>query len=344
MKTNRLYELDGLRGIAALAVVVFHYFYHYNNLYGHDFQISEWTRFGYYGVHLFFMVSGFVIFWTISRVERPMDFIWSRLSRLYPAFWVAIFLTSLVVYTFGLPGREAPLTDLIFNYSMIHEYLGFRHVDGVYWTLTLELAFYFWMLVLFSFNQTRHIERWLLFWVVAGAAATYPGHAVALPGKLEKFLLLDYIELFAAGICFYILKEGRARPLTYLVLAASVLSLFVQHSLPIALSLCLFYLVFYLAVTHRLGFLAARPIVFVGTISYSLYLIHQNIGYVIINGFYKNDLPAAWALVTAFSISFLLATLLTYLVERPAMQRLRAYYRDHDVRQVADRLLSFSRR
>ena len=338
MKANRLYELDGLRGIAALAVVVFHYFYQYNNLYGHDFEIAQWTRFGFYGVHLFFMVSGFVIFWTLSKVERPMDFLWSRLSRLYPVFWVAICVTSLVVYSFGLPGREARLTDLLFNYSMIHEYLGFRHVDGVYWTLSLELAFYFWMLLLFSFNQTRHIEGWLLCWVIIGALTTHPDFALQLPAKLEKFLLLNYIELFAAGICFYILKEGNARPLTYLVLAASVLSLFLQHSLSIALSLCLFYLVFYLAVTHRLAFLAAKPIVFIGTISYSLYLIHQNIGYVIINGFYENNLPAAWAIVTAFSISFLLAVLLTFKVERPAMRRLREYYKDNDIPQLVDKL------
>ena len=311
-----------------MAVVVFHYFHQYNNLYGHSFEVSTWTRYGFYGVHLFFMVSGFVIFWTISKVERPLDFVWSRMSRLYPVFWVAICITTLVVYTFGLPGREAKVTDLLFNYSMIQEYLGFRHVDGVYWTLTLELAFYFWMLVLFSCDQIRHIERWLLFWVVAGALVTYPDFALQLPVRLQKFLLLNYIEMFAAGICFYILKEGKGRPLTYLVLGASIAALFAQHPLPIALSLCGFYLVFYLAVTHRLSFLASRPIVFVGTISYSLYLIHQNIGYVIINGFYAHQLPATWAIVTAFSISFLLAVLLTFMVERPAMRHLRGYYRN----------------
>ena len=340
---QRLSELDGLRGIAALAVVVFHYFYQYDSIYGHSFEISQWTRFGSYGVHLFFMVSGFVIFWTISKVDHPLDFIWSRFSRLYPVFWAAVFLTSLVVFTFGLPGREPRLTDLIVNYFMIHEYLGFKHVDGVYWTLSLELAFYFWMLVLLLLDQTRHIEKWLLGWVVSAALLTYPGLGLELPGIWKKFFLLDYIELFAAGICFYILRQGKGRPMTYLVLAASSLSLFAEYPVGIAFSLLLFYAVFYLAITHRLGFLATKPIVFVGTISYSLYLIHQNIGYVIINGFYANDLPATWAIVTAFTTSFLLAVLLTFKVERPAMQQLRRYYRDHDIRQIAGKLLSFGR-
>lgn len=145
MNSERLFELDALRGIAAFAVVIFHYFFRYNQIYGHENLAVDWSYLGHYGVHLFFMVSGFVIFWTLDKTERPLDFLVSRFSRLYPAYWVAVLITFFVVFTFGLSGRDVPINSAIANILMFHEYLKIPHVDGVYWTLTVELTFYFWV-------------------------------------------------------------------------------------------------------------------------------------------------------------------------------------------------------
>jgi peptidoglycan/LPS O-acetylase OafA/YrhL len=149
MSQNRLSELDGLRGLAALSVVFFHYFYKYGQIYSHSFEVPEVFKFGSHGLRLFFMMSGFAIYWTISRTEKPLDFIWSRITRLYPVFWCAVLLTFAVVAMFGLQGREHGLSTLIANLTMMHEYLGYSHIDGAYWTLSLELAFYFWILLIY---------------------------------------------------------------------------------------------------------------------------------------------------------------------------------------------------
>ena len=172
MKSYRLSELDGLRGIAALAVVLYHYIYHYNNLYSHAFPVPSFVQLGVYGVNLFFMISGFVIYWTISRSDQPFDFIFSRFSRLFPVYWCSVILTFTVVYFASLPGREQDLFTLLVNLSMIQEYLGFSHIDGVYWTLSLELAFYFWITVILFFKQLKNIEKILIVWVIAGALLT----------------------------------------------------------------------------------------------------------------------------------------------------------------------------
>ena len=144
MSSKRLLELDALRGIAALMVVFYHYFYHYNEMYGHQSIPVSWSFVGRLGVALFFIISGFVIFWTLSRTERPLNFIVSRFSRLYPVYWFAIALSFVAVLCFGLPGREVSLRDAALNTLMFHEYLDVPHVDGVYWSLTVELSFYFW--------------------------------------------------------------------------------------------------------------------------------------------------------------------------------------------------------
>ena len=97
--TNRIIELDALRGIAAIFVLIYHYTYRYNSLYGHSGILEELGFYwGKQGVQLFFMISGFVIFLSLNHLKKPMDFIVSRFSRLYPPFWIAIACTFLVVH------------------------------------------------------------------------------------------------------------------------------------------------------------------------------------------------------------------------------------------------------
>jgi len=187
MKNKRLIELDGLRGIACFAIVIFHYVYRYNSLYGHSFDVSDVFWIASYGVHLFFMISGFVIYWTITKSEKPSDFVWSRFSRLYPAYWLAIIVTFCMVLILGLPGREVGLTDFFVNFTMIHEYLGYRHVDGVYWTLSKELSFYFWMFVIFALKQTDKIEKWLIIWVTIAAILTYEKTGIEIQSNIRIF-------------------------------------------------------------------------------------------------------------------------------------------------------------
>src|SRR5690348_11363931 len=98
-KVDRLYEIDALRIIAAVAVVVYHYTFA-------DFaggltmtafpQISPVTRYGYLGVDLFFVISGFVCLLTALN-RKPHQFVISRIVRLYPAYWVAVTLTTVAV-------------------------------------------------------------------------------------------------------------------------------------------------------------------------------------------------------------------------------------------------------
>ena len=97
---GRVRELDVLRGLAAAAVVLFHYTVRYGALYGYPAPPSVRVPTGFYGVEVFFCISGFVIFMTLDRTRRPMDFVVSRVSRLWPAYIVAIAVTFAVVRGF----------------------------------------------------------------------------------------------------------------------------------------------------------------------------------------------------------------------------------------------------
>jgi len=325
----RISELDGLRGGAALSVVLFHYIFHYDSIYGHDFVPLDFIHYGKYGVNLFFIISGFVICWTLSKTVRPLDFIWSRFSRLYPVYWCCLIITFITVLFFGLPGREVSLIDFILNFSMLQQHIGFKHVDGVYWTLTLELSFYFWMLLLFTFKQMDNLEYYFIFWVVIAKLLILSESYVGPIWQIKRLFIVEYIEFFAVGICYYKINNKIHTVKTYLLFIICTLVVFFFYEISTALIFLSFYLIFYLLITGNLKFLAVKPLIFLGSISYSLYLLHQNIGYIIINTFYKNDWSSWLGILLSIIFSILLATLLTKFIETPSLKYLRSFYKNN---------------
>ena len=212
----RVVELDALRGLAALAVVAFHYTTHYGNEVGHLGDMPVSFDFGNYGVELFFLISGFVIFMTLERTRTAMDFVVSRFSRLFPAYWTAILLSSVVVYTIGMPSQRLPWSDVAFDFTMIQEILGAEHLDGSYWTLQVELFFYVQMLVWFMLGQLKRIHWIILAWLLIAVGFGEAGkHGMHVSYTIGELLIVRYIPFFAIGILFYRLRTqppGGHRP------------------------------------------------------------------------------------------------------------------------------------
>ncbi|MFW8592249.1 acyltransferase family protein [Glaciecola sp. 2405UD65-10] len=324
MDARRVTELDGLRGIAAIAVVLYHYFYYYDVLYSHSFTIPEAFRFGMFGVHLFFMISGFVIFWSISSSNKVSDFIKSRFKRLYPTFWAAAILTFVVLSMFPLPNVTLDAVTLLVNLSMLHQYFGFKHIDGVYWTLTLELSFYFWIVCIVIVNQLKRIDQILIVWLVVSISLAYSNFEV--DRLVSIFFLLDYISFFAAGICFYKLKNKIHNNYTLALMLLTIFAIFQGYSLKQALGLTFFYVVFFLIIKGKAILLNHKVLVYFGSISYALYLIHQNIGYVIISKFYEYKYDPFWGIAVAIIISIVLAHALCRWVEKPSALYLKKLF------------------
>lgn len=345
--SRRLAELDALRGVAALAVVLFHFTTRFMELYAPSAASTASTGapsftvpHGHYGVNLFFIISGFVIFMTLDRTQRGMDFVVSRFSRLFPAYWVAVAMTFAVTSTFGLPGKEVTLLQALANLFMIHGLFYVPHVDGVYWTLEVELLFYTGMFLLFLRGKLHRV-----YWAMAallGMRLTYHVAHVAwgvdLPWTLYRLTILKFIPWFALGIFVYQTAFNPARladRAAWVVAGLSLACLWVVDGWPVALlALALAGLVWG-AARGRLPWLDNPVLGFFGAISYTLYLLHENIGWVVQRAVQASGGSFDASIAAAFVTTVLLATALTYAVEKPAMRWVRQQHRRRAAAPVA---------
>jgi peptidoglycan/LPS O-acetylase OafA/YrhL len=341
-KTKRLFELDVLRGIAALGVVLYHYTTWYDEKFGHAQTLLFNFPKGKYGVELFFIISGFVIFLSLSRIQSSLDFVIGRFSRLYPAYWVAVLLTFSVISLAGMPQFQVSWQEAIANLTMLQVLLDIPSIDPVYWTLQLELFFYLIMLVLYETRLLKYINLlsviWLLVMVVT-IALEYYGIAI-LPEKFKAIFLLSrpnsfiYANLFIVGMMLYkIYRTGASVP-RYAIIAAGLLVYKLEHSWAETIITFAFVLLFHGIFQGYFVWLNQRVLIFLGTISYTLYLVHQNIGYVVIYNLYKVEMNPNLSVAIATVISLLLACLITFLVEKPAMQLIRHYYKRIALKQA----------
>lgn len=316
----RLIELDALRGIAVLLVIAFHYTARFPILFSEHAPMPWTLGWGDDGVQLFFAISGFVILMTLDRVTRARDFVRARFSRLFPTYWTAMLITALVVLAAGVTRLQVSPLAFAANATMLHSWLSIPSVDGAYWSLAVELQFYAMMLLLWWCRALPRLHwllaAWLLLHLVWGLNP-------ALPSRVGEVLILPHIPYFALGMVVYLYRTARisgivAGALTLLAVIVAGLVI------PRAWLVCgVIALLFWAVQFGWMRWLAVRPLLWVGALSYPLYLLHQNIGYVIIDGVAHAGLPLWAGQSAALFVALLLANFLHHLVEQPAAAWLR---------------------
>lgn len=327
----RLLELDALRGIAAFMVLIYHYTTRYGEVMGYDNPPSLDLPIGHYGVHLFFVISGFVIFLTLNACRRPADFVVSRFARLYPIYWVAVTITFCATHLFDFQFRKLSVQEYLVNLTMVQKFLDVKHVDPVYWTLQWELIFYGWMFLIFCTKKLNEIEKLIYLFI----AFQWIGYGVLhqiewqIPAKLNILLLLAFGHLFAAGIIFYRWKERRILSWSgKTLLGCCLVSQFFFHGTEGMFAMLVVYVLMGLFVMEKLTVITWKPLVFLGTISYSLYLIHEYIGWIMIRDLTAMGYSGNVSVVLTTLSMLLLASALTFWIERPTTQIIKKFCRE----------------
>ncbi|GAA2005484.1 acyltransferase [Catenulispora subtropica] len=332
-RTGRLAVLDGCRFVAAMMVVSYHLI---------GINSVAWTdqtskifptvhfvaQYGWLGVELFFLISGFVI--CMSAWGRGLaEFVVSRVVRLYPAYWVAIVLTMAVLFIWPNPDVPRPnLTDAAINLTMLQSGLGVRSVDAAYWSLWCELQFYaLFAVVVWRGLTYRRAIVFCLAWTAASTAALATQNA-----SVEALLSPDYASFFIGGIAFYLIRRFGPNLILWGLVAGSFLlglrptvgittgsaQRLVGQPIPVwgtVFTLAIFYL---LMAAIALGYLDRvhwRGLTVLGAMTYPLYLLHEFIGWSWLAR--MHHLPHWAALSLTVGMLLAISWLIHRFVERP---------------------------
>ncbi|GIH19408.1 acyltransferase [Rugosimonospora africana] len=297
-------------------------------VFGHVFVAASY---GWVGVPLFFIISGFVIPMS-SWGRTPAQFATSRVVRLFPAYWVCVLVTTAVVRLYPWVFKPLPVRAVLTNLTMFQDPLGVHRVDDAYWTLWVEMKFYLlFMVVIWLGLNYRRVVAFCLIWSVAtmwvGELNQPWLNAIVMPG---------YSQYFIAGIALFLMFRYGRNLVLWLILGLSwVLSMHFyagnpwqqivrQSYAPASILVTLCFIVMILVALGELNWLRWRGLTTLGQATYPLYLLHYVIGFSVI--YYLNEklsLPPALLLILVLAALVSTAWLVHRLVERPFAPWLR---------------------
>ncbi|HAP12395.1 MAG TPA: acyltransferase [Afipia sp.] len=351
MVSQRLRAVDGLRGVAILLVMGFHYFYHLESFYykstlypyGETFSNVLIFKYGYMGVELFFIISGFVIAMTLESSRSVIDFVIRRFVRIWPALIVSAILTFFLLNwsdaPFALHRRQSwpnflPSLTLTPPSLWSGWFPKVDYITGVYWSLVVEIRFYMIAAILFwLFSREKLARNLVIFTLVVYIARALLRRAMpGYNGVYDALFIPDYLPWFAAGAVFYELYKERLAKGAALIMLAMIYALIARVSTNYAMigrdpvfasaaALAFMVLFWFLATKPAsMRLFEVRPLVWIGECSYSIYLYHYAVGMILISQVSKTiGLAPQLLLVAAISLLVLAVGRVSYaVVENPA--------------------------
>jgi len=339
MPQRRIELLDSFRSIAILCVMLFHFtdrgptVFPYGDFYGHIFG------FGYLGVEFFFMISGFVISYTLANTANLLSFYRNRFSRLFPPMLLCSVITFIVIGVLdnhNLCSDAHQVKNLLPSLTFISPTIwtlltgvDFHWLNGSYWSLWPEIQFYVISSGLYFLSKKHFLRNMLVAGIVTSFIKYIPvyflnNHVQYLQTHDsiafftgwrtwdEAFNITFFIGWFMPGVVFYYLYAGfRFKGHIFIAICSLIMPfcllrdirVFFADSFGTMLAGCLLMFALFLLMIYRKKYLIFLEYPFltrIGVISYTIYLIHEDIGVLLINkyGKYLGD----WSALSPFII------------------------------------------
>jgi peptidoglycan/LPS O-acetylase OafA/YrhL len=310
---QRIGVINALRAFAALFVAWGHF------VAGQGKYLSLSGKYGYLGVHIFFVISGFVIPWSLYRARYALRdyprFLLKRNVRLYPPYLASIVITILATNfimapKLGLPRVDVTGPSLLAHFAYLNDLIHLPWVNVVYWTLAIEFQWYLLLGLMFPLLVAG--SKWVRFAGLAGMMAAYfmVGHDRLIFHSIPIFLVGVFV--FQYRIHLIGLREMLG------LIAVMVLAMIGPIGWIVA------------GVSVTTGMLIAfstfhsRRMDRVGDVSYSLYLLHLPIGVTLI-GCLSHWLPYSGSYmilldVVGVAASGLAAWIMYQIIEKPSQE------------------------
>lgn len=342
---SRLRHIDALRALAALLVLWRHVADAFATL-GPGVSglwVVDWGAaldFGRIGVVTFFLVSGYVIPFSIHP-ERPAavgTFLIKRFFRIYPAYWLSIPLGALATcWIWGLPFDAR---DFLVNLTLLQDFVGVRAALGLYWTLLVEWAFYLLCVVLVLSGSFARSRRWLALSTLLTAVYSFELlvhwlNGVSTLGSSAAFACLNLSLMLLGTLYRRTIVEGDGDALVQ----GGVLVLLVWHLIALpAVSVLAVGTTGNATIPYAFGLLVfvggvsfvqvrTRLTDWLGRVSYSIYLFHPVVFMLMLWWLQRLPLQSAWRsqhlgvyLLANAVLTVAFATLVYRFVEKPGIE------------------------
>jgi peptidoglycan/LPS O-acetylase OafA/YrhL len=282
--------VGALRGFAALFVCWYHF------VYGQQTFLKWSAEYGWLGVHIFFVISGFIIPYSLYQyrysIRDYFRFVGKRLARLHPPYLVSIALVIALDYAMMLiphwkaPTPDTSLLNLASHFFYLNDFIARPWLNVVYWTLSIELQWYLLLGLVFPLLGSR---RWNM--QLSGALLLILGHRL-VP---SEHVIFHIVPVFLIGVFVFQYRMGISSLWRALV---SIAAMFMIMRVPIGMPVA--------STSVVAGLLIAfvtfenRWMLRLGEVSYSLYLLHIPIGLRVIDLFSR--LPWSGELILLIDI------------------------------------------
>lgn len=351
---HKLHFAHQLRGFAAVLVVFTHLFGTYFGSQELISQITfsknivinkpEWVHYfefayfnGPFGVALFFLISGFVIPFSLSNFTTT-SFLVARFFRVIPAYFLAFILSMLVLaysaYVWNEPFRYS-LRAIITNSILLHSFIGVGTIDPVSWTLSIEIKFYLLMAVFGTYFTRKNFLYFALFLALILLYSLGMPYAQAkLPTRLWLIIYsfgfdLNYVLFMLIGVAFHQHYQNVISSMQLVLRSLFVFGIFAlnwsigpqKEQFPVVTNFYFYALiVFAFCYSGRQFFKPNRIIDFLADISYPIYITHSLLGYISLKLLMSEGIGFGPAICLVLTGIFFLSCLLHFLVEIPSNQ------------------------
>ena len=344
-KRKRILELDAIRAISCLNLLMFHFTWVYAHKYGFESPLVYMFPYGKYGVQLFFMLSGFVNVMTLIGKRSTSDFLVARCIRIFPSYWLCILLNVLLFSFIPFFGKDVTLAGTAANLSTLPKLFGTSNMEPVTWTLQVEMLFYAFLILMTAFGGWKNTFRNLMigttaclvlcggihFFKSAWPELAQSGESVTGSSLyvIEQLFILRNFPLFVMGMLLNEIYSKRGNH--WLNVAGIVFAGFVFHAIDLrdhnpAATALLFGLLA-LGAYGKIPPLRWKPLVYISSISYTLYLFHNNIGSCCINQLQVFGFGPHASIVIATGLMIALGAATTMWFEAPITSWLRKKYK-----------------
>ena len=282
--TKHMDQIDGLRGIAMLLVVCSHYFARFTKDYFPN-QFNDFLGILYWGeigVTVFFIISGFFMI-PVGR-NTAYDYIKKRIAKIWPPYVIAITVCFIATQLFYLPNRTVGLFDYFLNIPFINGFIGRPYVDAAHWYLTTIIS----STIIFAFLKgLSTIQRNICYWIWCTLIVVLfyfdSSNTVVhlLRSGLYTFLGKDYAATIILGAVIADFWNGRKDDASYITIIICLATKVLTATTSKAIELPIVSVIFVVVLFDKIRILNMKTLRYLGMISLYVYLIHQNLGYLI---------------------------------------------------------------